>query len=73
MIKQFLASMGDWPLEGVCEDDEVWHDSGQGDFRGFSGVDEVCVFGLHVRIEASCDESWHVEGLADVGATAANE
>ena len=41
-------------------------------FAGFPVLMEVCVFGLHVRIEASCDEGWHVEGLADVGATALN-
>ena len=30
--------------------------AGQGDFCGFSGFDEVSVFGLHVWIEASGDD-----------------
>jgi hypothetical protein len=42
-------------------------------FAGFPVSMEVCVFRLHVWIEASGDEGRHVEGLADVGATAANE
>jgi hypothetical protein len=42
-------------------------------FAGFPVSMRCVYFGLHVRIEASCDEGWHVEGLADVGATAANE
>ena len=43
-------------------------------FAGFSGLDEVCVFRLHVWIEAGGDEGRHVgERLADVGATAADE
>jgi hypothetical protein len=34
---------------------------------------EVCVFRLHVWIEAGGDEGRHVERLADVGATASNK
>jgi hypothetical protein len=42
-------------------------------FCGLSDLDEVLVFGLHVRIESGSDEGWHVKGLADVGAAAPNE
>jgi hypothetical protein len=59
--------------ESVCEDEEFSHDCGQGDFCGLSELDEVLVFGLHVRIESGSDEGWHVEGLADVGTAALNE
>jgi hypothetical protein len=42
--------------KGVSEHDELPHDCGQGDFGGFSGVDELEVFGFQVGIEASSDE-----------------
>ena len=42
-------------------------------FAGFPAVDELGVFGLQVWVEAGGDEGRHVERLADVGATAANE
>jgi hypothetical protein len=70
LIKRFLPSRAIGLQEGVCEDDKLSHDSGQGDFRWLSGFDEVRVFGLHVGIQAGGDEGGHVEGLADVGATA---
>ena len=56
-----------------AETTELSHDCGQGDLCRLSGFDEVSVFGLHVRVEACGDEGRHVERLADVGATAANE
>ena len=39
----------------------------------FSCFDEVGVFCFQIRIETSGDERWHVERLAQVGATASNE
>ena len=33
----------------------------------------MLVFGFEIGIEASGDERWHVEGMPDVGASAANE
>ena len=59
--------------EGVCENDELSHDCGQGDLCPLSGFDEVSVFGLHVGVEACGDEGGHVERLTDFGAPAANE
>jgi hypothetical protein len=49
------------------------HDRDQGDFGGFSGVDEVQVFGFQVGIEASVAGRWHVEGLSQAGAPASHE
>ena len=59
--------------KGVGEHDEFAHDRGQGDFSGFSGVDELEVFGFQVGIEASGDERWHGERLTQAGAPASNE
>jgi hypothetical protein len=73
MIKRFWGPGSIGLEEGVCEDEELSHDCGQGDFCGLSDLDEVLVFGLHVRIESGGDERWHVKGLADVGAAASNE
>ena len=39
----------------------------------FSCFDEVGVFCFQIRIETSGDERWHIERLAQVGATASNE
>lgn len=58
--------------ECVGEDDELSHDGCDGDLRGFSGSDHRFVFCLNVSIEAGRDESWHVESLAQDGATAAD-
>ena len=57
----------------VCGDDEFAHDGGDGDFGGFSGAEELLVFGLEIGVEAGGDESRHVEGPAHAGATAADE
>lgn len=59
--------------QGVCDDDELSHDGGDGDFRGFSGGDELLIFGFQVRIEASSDEGGHVKRLTDVGSPSADE
>ena len=50
-------------------------DRGQGDFCGFSGFDEVCVFRLHVWIGAlSGDDNWPCRAAwQDVGTIAANQ
>jgi hypothetical protein len=73
LISGSLRPMAIGLQEGVCEEEELPHDCGQGDFCGLSDLDEVLVFGLQVRIKAGSDEGWHVEGLADVGAAASNE
>ena len=59
--------------QGVCGDDELSHDGGDGDLGGFSCCDELLVFGLQVRVVASSDEGRHVESLPDIGSAAADE
>ena len=56
--------------EGICGDDEFSHDGGYGDLWCFSGVSQSCVDGLEVRVEASGNQCRHLEGLAQVGASA---
>jgi hypothetical protein len=59
--------------KGVGEDDELAHAGGQGELGWFSGVEELEVFCLQVRIEASGDEGWQIERLSQAGATTSNE
>ena len=50
--------------KSVSEDDELPHDGGEGDLRGFAGVPQPVVAGLEVRIEADRDERRHGEGAS---------
>ena len=59
--------------QGIGRDDHLSHDRGDGDFRGFSGGDQLLVFGLEIGVVASGDECQHVEGLPDVGTPSADE
>lgn len=59
--------------QDVSGDDELSHDCGDSDLCGFSGFDELTIFGLEVGIEAGSDESGHVEGLPDIGSPASDE
>src|SRR5258707_1992955 len=56
--------------EGVCEDDELSHDGGEGDFGLFAVCEETVVEGLERWIEAGGGDRGHVEGAADMGASA---
>ena len=58
--------------EGICGDDEFSHDGGDSDLWWFSGVFQSFVDGLEVRVEASCDQCRHVEGLSQGGASTAD-
>ena len=52
--------------EGICNLDELTHDCDGGDLCGFSGLDHGLVFDCHVGIEACCDESRHIERIAQM-------
>ena len=46
--------------EGVCEDDELSHDGGEGDFGLFAVCEEAVVEGLERWIEAGGGDRGHV-------------
>ena len=58
------------PEECVGEEQELAHEGGDGEFLGLTGVDHGLVFSGHLRVEAGCDECWHVESLPEHGASA---
>ena len=62
-----------WLQEGVCEDDQLSHDGGERDLGRLTGVDELSVFCLHVRIEPGRNEGGHVDSLADRGSASPDE
>ena len=51
----------------IHEDDEFAHDSGEGDFGGFSSITEALVKVFEGGIVADCGESSHVEDATHVG------
>lgn len=51
------------PDESICEDDELSHDSGYGDFCGFAGCSQAFVFCLEKLIKSGNDEGGHIERL----------
>jgi hypothetical protein len=59
--------------EGVCEDDELSHDCGDGDFRRFPGFSEGAVFFLEVGVEARGDECGHIDRFTQICAPTADE
>ena len=58
--------------EGVGEDDELSHDGDEGDLWLFSCGAEAAVDDLEVWVEAGRGEGGHVEGAAQLRASAAN-
>ncbi len=70
---RFLAPFSLISDESVGENNEFSHDCGDGDLWWFPGCDKGVVFGLEVCIEPGCDEGGHVECLAQIGASTANE
>ncbi len=56
--------------EGVCENDEFSHDGGEGDFFLFAGCDESVIEDFEGRIVIAGGDGGHVEGAADMGASA---
>ena len=60
------------PKHTIEYGDHFAHDGGEANLGRFTGGEEGVIFGLHVRVEADCDEGWHVEGLAEVSASGAD-
>ena len=58
--------------QGICSDNELSHDGGNGDLGRLSGCDELLVFGRQVWIEVGGDQGWHVECLVNVGPATAD-
>ena len=61
------------PQQCIGQDQELSHNCGNGDFRGFSGLDEGLILGFHIRIKADRDERGHVERMPQVRAATADE
>lgn len=59
--------------ECVCQDNELSHDRGDGDFGWLSGFSQSVVFCLEIGIEAGGDECRHVERLPDDGPSTDDE
>ena len=56
--------------QDVCEDDELAHDGCDSDLWRLTGGDKGLILGLHVSVEADCNEGWHIEGLTKMSAAA---
>ena len=54
----------------VGEDDELSHESGEGEFFGFAAIEETEVEGSEDRVVAGGDERGHVKDRADLRAAA---
>ena len=59
--------------QGVGQDQQLSHDGGEGDLGRLTGGSERVVLGLQVGVEADGDQGRHVDGLAQAGASAADE
>src|SRR5471032_3012211 len=58
--------------DAVGQDDELSRDGDDGDFSGFSGVEETAVEGLECGIASDSGDRCHVEGGAHARSAAAN-
>src|ERR1700683_5829708 len=56
--------------EGVCEDDELSHNGDEGDFGRFAVYERAVVEGLERPVATRGGHRGHIEGAADVGASA---
>lgn len=61
------------PEEHVCENNQLSHDGGDSDLRGFADGFDAVVFCREIGIAPHGNESRHVECLADIGPAAADE
>ena len=55
---------------GVCENEELSHDGGEGDFSQFAFFDEAIMEGSERRVETSGGQRSHIESASDMGASA---
>lgn len=56
----------------ISKDYELSHDGCDGDLGGFSRSGHCLIFGFHVGVVACGNEGWHVKGLAQDSASAAD-
>jgi hypothetical protein len=72
LVKPSLASIAVIAKQGVCDDQELPHDSDARDFGRFAGGAQSQILCSEGWIEADGHESGHIESVPEVGSSTLN-